>query len=318
MINIVISTILITLLLSPFAAAETLSGVAAIVNDEIITLRELNRAYSEALKEAATKGDVAPETAAKIKRDALGAMIDKKLIRQRVVELRIVVSDDEVRLSIEDVKKQNKMSQEELVAALLTQGMTLDQYKAQMKEQLERLRLMSQEVNSKVQVSEKEIKDYYENNQRNYTDEEAYRARAIFLRLAEKATFQDIRAVVTKIETATAAAKKGRDFTELAKTYSDDDNAQKDSGDLGFFKKSEMLPELEKIVLSMKIGEVEVIAIPGGFYILKLEEKKPGYVKPFDDVKGQIEDTLFRSKSEQRFTRWLEELRKTATIEVKL
>lgn len=61
-----------------------------------------------------------------------------------------------------------------------------------------------------------------------------------------------------------------------------------------------------------------MINTPTGYYIIKLEEKRPGLAKPFEEVKGQISDLLYRKKSEERFSQWLQELRKGAAIEIKL
>jgi len=341
-------------ILAATARAGLISGIAVVVNDEIITTRELNREYEKASAEVEKKdGPLAGEAAKKLRSKVLDSMIDRVLVRQKIKELNIVLPEEEVRQAIEDVKRQNRLSQEELTAALITQGMTFDQYKAQMKEQLERLRLMGQEVKSKVQVEEKEVRDYYAANLASFSDEDAYRARAIFLRLpatatpeeiraailkfetasaavrknsafaepskklAEKATPAEIRAALFKFEAASAAARKNGNFAELAKKYSDDEIAQKDGGDLGFFKKGEMSPEIEKIVLAIRPGEVETVAAPGGIYIIKLEEKKPGAVKPFEAVNGEIEERLYQEKSEARFAKWLEELRKGAAIEMK-
>jgi peptidyl-prolyl cis-trans isomerase SurA len=355
LMRVTILSILIlgTLSLAATAGADEINGIAVVVNDEIITSRELAREYDKAFREFEKREAFSGEASQKLRSKVLDSMVDRILIRQKIKELNIVLSEEEVRQSIEDVKRQNRLSQEELTAALISQGMTFDQYKAQMKEQLERLRLMSQEVKSKVQVDEKEIKVYYDANLANFSDEEAYRARAIFLRLAETAppeeiraamlkfeaasaeirknsnfaepskklvgisTPEEIRAAMFRFEAASAAARRNGNFAELAKKYSDDEIAQKDGGDLGVFKKSEMTPEIEKIVLSIRPGEVETIAVPGGIYIIKLEEKNPGIVKPFEAVKGEIEERLYQEKSEARFAKWLEELRKGAAIDIK-
>ena len=317
--TIILSRLILgTLIIASASSAEVISGIAVVVNDEIITTRELAREYDVAFKEIEKRdGELSVEASKKLRSKVLDSMVDRVLIRQKIKELKIVISEEEVRQSIEEVKKQNQLSQEALVSALLSQGMTFDQYKAQMKDQLDRLRLMSQEVKSKVQVSDKEIKDYYDANLASFSDEEAYRASAIFLRLAETAPAEELKTVMVKLETATAAAKKGDNFAELAKKYSDDANVHNNDGDLGFFKKGEMLPEIEKIVLSIKTGEVEMIASPGGFYIIKLEEKRPANAKPFEIVKMRIEETLYQIKSEERFANWLELLRKGAAIEIK-
>ena len=318
--SLILSIIVVCALFSAaLSSAEVISGIAAVVNDEIITIRELSREYEQASRDVEKReGPLSAEKADRLRSSILDSMVDRTLIRQKIKELNIVISEEEVRQSIEEIKRQNRLSQEALVSALLGQGMTFDQYKAQMKEQLERLRLMSQEVKSKIQVSEKEVKEYYDANLSSFSNEEAYRARAIFLRMNKDATGDELKKVMTRLETVMAAAKKGADFAELAKKYSDDANAQKDGGDLGFFKKGEMLADIEKIVLTLKIGEVEMINTPTGYYIIKLEEKKPGLAKPFEEVSGQINDLLYRKKSEERFSQWLQELRKGAAIEIKL
>jgi len=316
-----ITTLLLVVLLvcASTANAEVLSGIAAIVNDEIITLLELNREYAIVLKEQQKKGDLSQDAAARLKRDLLAAMIDRKLIKQKIKELNIVISEEEIRQSIEDIKRQNKMSQEALTAALLAQGMTFDQYRAQMKEELERVRLMSQEVKSKIQVGEREIREYYDANGADFNEEPTYRARHIFLKVDKKASNDEIKKIMAKAAEVMAEAKSNNDFAALAKKYSDDPGAAKDGGDLGTFKKGDMLPEIESAVITMMPGEVsELVTTPAGFHIIKLEEKTAGKLKPFETVKASINDILYRKKSEERFKQWAEELRKGAAIDIKL
>ena len=313
--------LLVTLLLTTASAApEIISGIAAIVNDDVITIYEVNREYATILREEEkrTGQPLSPEALKTLKQDLITALIDRKLIKQKIKELNIAVSEEEVRQSIEDVKKQNKLSQEALTSALLAQGMTFDQYRAQIKEQLERLRLMSQEVKSKIQVGEKEIRDYYDANLSQFTEEPTYRARHIFLKIAKNASNDEIKKVMLKAANVMTETGSGADFAEMAKKYSDDPGAAKDGGDLGTFKKGDMLPEIENAVLAMKPGEIsELVTSSAGFHIIKLEEKIAGKVKPFESVKGLIDDQLYRKKSEERFKQWAEDLRKSATIEIK-
>jgi peptidyl-prolyl cis-trans isomerase SurA len=308
-----------TLVCVSTAGAESLYGIAAVVNEELITLRELDREYAVVLKEQEKRGPVSPDVAARLKRDLLAAMIDKKLIKQKIKELNIVISEEEVRQSIEDIKRQNKMSQEALAAALLAQGISFDQYRAQMKEELERIRLMSQEVKSKIQVGEREIREYYDANSAAFSEEPTYRARHIFLKVDKKASNDEIKKIMAKAADVMAEAKNNSDFAALATKYSDDPGAAKDGGDLGTFKKGDMLPEIESAVITMMPGEVsELVTTPAGFHIIKLEEKSAGKLKPFETVKAAINDLLYRKKSEERFKQWAEELRKGAAIDIKL
>ena len=108
-------------------------------------------------------------------------------------------------------------------------------------------------------------------------------------------------------------------FAALARKYSDDPGAEKDGGDLGTFKKGDMVPEIESAVITMKPGEVsELVTTPAGFHIIKLEERNAGALKPFDSVKASIEETIYRKKSEERFKQWSSELRKSVAIDIRL
>jgi len=307
------------LLLPVGAQAKVINAIAAIVNDDIITLYDVLREAQPALREAEKKATLDDDARNKIRQAALEQLIEKKLAEQKIHELNIKIGDDEIRQAIEDVKRQNKInSQEAFQAALASQGLTFDQYRAQLQEQLERLRLVSMEVRSKIQVGESEMRDYYEANLAKYSEDESFHARHIFFRISEKAPAEEIKRAMTSALLVLAEAKSGKDFIELAKTYSEDPAARKDGGDLGIFRKGDMLPELEKTILAMKPGEVsELVVTPAGFHIIKLEERIKGKVKPFESVKAEIEEAIYRKKSEERFNLWAKELRSKASVEVK-
>ncbi len=312
------SFLFLLLALSSPAAAEIVSGIAATVNDDLITIYDVNKEATQLLRDAEKRGAVTVEAREQIRKAALNGLIDKRLVQQKIKELNIQVSEEEVRQAVEEIKKQNNMTQDGLVAALLTQGLTFDQYKAQLREQLERIRLMGQEVRAKIQVSDKDIRDYYAANKGNYTEDETYRARHIFFRVPKNATAGQVKEAMSRAANVLMEARSGKDFAELARKYSDETSAAKDGGDLGTFRKGEMLPEIESTVIAMKPGEVsELVATPAGFHIIKLEEKSAVKVKPLEEVKGAIEELLYRKKSEERFNQWTAELRKAATVEIR-
>jgi len=306
--------------LSPFTAkgSELISGIAATVNDDVITTFEVQKEADQMLQEVQKSGS--PETLDKatIHKQALDRLIDKKLIEQKVKELDIKISEEELRQSIEDVKKQNNLTQEALIAALAGQGLSFDQYKAQLREQLERLRLMSQEVRSKIQVSEREMREYYETNYVRPGEEDIFRARHILFKVGKNAPEDEVAKVESTATQVLQEAKNGKDFAELAKKYSDDPSAKNDGGEIGPFKKGDMIPEIETVLNVLKVGEISgLIKTPAGFHIIKLEERSKEKPKPFEEVKAEIEDTLYKKKSEERFNQWVNDLHKDASIEIK-
>ena len=305
---------------SPVATppGKVINAIAAVVNDDIITLYEVNREAKPAISDAEKKSALDDAARSRIRRMVLEGLVEKKLADQKIKELNITVSDDDVRQAIEDVKKQNNMTQEALVTALAAQGLSFDQYQDQLREQLEKLKLVSMEVRSKIQVGETEMRDYYEAHRAKYSEDDAFHARHIFFRVTEKSTPAEIKKAMKTALTVLDEAKSGKDFIELAKTYSEDPAARADGGDMGRFKKGDMMPELERAITALKPGEIsELVSTPLGIHIIKLEERIPGKLKPFESVKAEIENEIYRKKSEERFSQWAKELRSKSSIEIK-
>jgi peptidyl-prolyl cis-trans isomerase SurA len=309
-------TILALLALQPnYSPAQVIDGIAAVVNEEVITTFELDREYQLMQKEL-EKLPAGEKMG--LKSAALNRLVDKKLIDQKIRELDIRVMDDEIKLAIDDVKKQNNMTQEALVQALAAQGLSFEQYRAQLKEQLERLRLMSQEVRSKIQVGDTEVREYYDANRAKYGAVEQFSARHIFFKIDRKGGAAELARVEAIAADVLKQARAGKDFAELAKTYSNDPAAAKDGGDLGTFKKADMLPEIGDSVAAMKKGEIsELVLSQAGLHIIKLEDISLSSGKPFSEVKGDIEELLYKKKADERFAQWVKDLRASVAIDIR-
>lgn len=317
--TLITGTLILVALLPAPSPAAVVNQILAVVNDEIITSYAVEKEKAVILREAERQQPPPPpESLARLDETALNRLIDKKLVEQKVRELDIKVSEEEVRQAIEDVKRQNKLSQEALVSALAGQGLSFDEYKVQIREQLERLRLVSLEVRSKIQVGEREMREYYAANPGRFGGEDNFRARNIFFRLDEKMPADQVKKVMTTALAALHEARAGKDFAELARQYSDEPSAKSTGGDLGTFRKGDILPEFEESLAKMKPGEVsDLIYVPGGLHIVKLEDRFAGTPRSFEQVKAEVEDILYRKKSEERFNQWVTDLRKGAAIEIR-
>ncbi len=314
-----LTAILAALLLSLPAAlpAEQVSGIAALVNEEPITTFDVEKEKSNLEKNIGSTTPLDNAAREQLHKVALDTLVNKKLIEQKATELDVKVADEEVRQAIEDVKKTNNITQDQLVAALAARGISFDEYKAQLKEQLERARIISLEVRSKIQISEQEMRDYYAANSASFQIDEAYRVRQIFFKLSPQATDVEKKRVAITAEKVLQEAKKGSDFAELARKHSEDQSA-KEGGDLGFLKKGEVIAEFENVLVKMKPGEVAgLITTAAGLHIIKLEEYRQGKQRDFEAAKPELEELLFRKKSEERFAQWLDDLRKSAAIEIR-
>lgn len=305
----------------PFAPdSKRLNGIAALVNDDIITYREVQKEAEGALQDLERNGTkLGGKSRLELHQKVLNRLIDKQLTEQKTKELGIKIGDEEIRQAIDDVKRQNNnMTNAQLESALKAQGISMPLYEQQIREQLERLRLVSMEVRSKINVTDKDTLEFYQKNLANYAEDEQFKASHIFIRIDEKAPPEQAQKAMEKALKVLYEARQGKDFAALAREFSEDPAAAKDSGSLGTFKRGEMLPELEKALLPLKSGEVgELVATPSGLHIVRLDDRSQTRYKPFDNVKADIREQLYRKMQDERFQAWLSELRAKATIIIK-
>ncbi|HSR13159.1 MAG TPA: peptidylprolyl isomerase, partial [Thermodesulfobacteriota bacterium] len=140
----------------------------------------------------------------------------------------------------------------------------------------------------------------------------------IFFSLPRGAESSQDESVRKKAESILAQARNGSDFGELARKYSEAPEAQ-DGGVLGYFRRNEMLPELDEVGFKMKPGEISnVIVSSAGFHLLRVMEKKGGVSKPFEEVQAKLREELIQVETEKKYNAWMKELRAKAFVEIRL
>ncbi len=146
-----------------------------------------------------------------------------------------------------------------------------------------------------VQASSKEIEDYYQNNKEKFGQPKRVKVRHILIRAEAKDAEASAKAK-QKAESIQKEAAGGKDFSQLAKQYSEDPGTKDRGGEIGFISKGMVVPEFEQAAFSMKVGEVSpVIQTPYGFHILKVDEIQEAKTEPLEKVKDQV-DALLRNR----------------------
>ena len=293
--------------------------VVAIVNQEMITLSEVEK-WVNPLTEEITAEDRLErrEQLREVYRNVLEKLIEEKLIDQEVKKSGIKVSSKEIEATLEEVKRRNAATQEDFERALAAEGMTLETYKKQIEKGLQRKKLINWSVKVETKVGEKELRDFYEKNKDRYRPNESYRPSHILFVIPKGATPEEIRGIRKKCQTVLEKIKAGADFGEMALTFSED-SSNKDRGDLGYFKKGELLPAFEKEALRLKIGEVSgIVRTEFGFHIIKLLDRKGLEPLPFEQVKERVQVDYFDSEMERAFKQYLSTLKEKSVIEIKL
>jgi peptidyl-prolyl cis-trans isomerase SurA len=280
--------------------------VVAVVNNEVITLSDLQR--EEALKKRDTVRD---------DRLVLEDMIDRKLQMAAAKREGVDVTDKELDDAVADIVKRNSMDMMQFSLALAKEGLTLEQYKAELREQITLSRLFNKNVRSGVNVDEAEARAFYQNNPKTFSLPEEIRVRRIFLAVPEQATPDQAAAIKEKAQSVYARVQKGEDFIHLVREVSQGETASQD-GDLGFMQREDALPEIVEASRALKPGESSIpFRCAGGYNIIKLEEVRTP-VKPFEKVKDEIMKTLYEQKLENTYRSWLQALRGDSHIENRL
>ncbi len=311
-------TLILCLLVLPAATAqaEIVNRIAAVVNDEIITTHQLNRELSEHRGNDRWQGLPEDQVGA-LRREVLSGMIEETLVRQRVAEVGIRVSDEEVEAAIEDVQRQNKLTRSQLKQALEAQGMDYDTYRETLRKQILRFKLLSREVQSKIEVTSQELRDYFREHIDDYREKPSLTLSRISFPIPTGATSAQIAAIQAKAEQALDRIRGGQDFYGVLLTYSADQSAG--GGDMGTFAEGELVAVFEEAVAGLNEGEVSgLVESLDAFHILKVLDKDPGKIRQFDSVRGEIEKALKERKTEEGFKSWAAGLRQNAYIDIRL
>ncbi|MFO7750950.1 MAG: SurA N-terminal domain-containing protein [Desulfobacteraceae bacterium] len=291
--------------------------IVAVVNNEVITLTELNRALRPYMDKIETAGyaDAKKEKMIyKLKQDMLSRMIDRKLTDQEVERLGITVSDKEVDAAIERLKQSQFMTQEDLEKALKQDGMSFREYRKKIHREILRPKLINYSVKSKVVVTDSDVEAYYRENRQDYTGVKRYHLYNILIPV-ESPGMDDSRA--EPLKTATRIKElldQGKSFQELARRYSAAPNAS-DGGELGVMDAETLSAKLEKVVSKLAEGDhSRPVLTDQGYQLFYVKAVQPAEVKELDQVRDQIFKKLYDEIVEKKFQSWLQSLRENSHI----
>lgn len=297
----------------PTLRAEVVNRIVATIDGEPITQIELER-YAEVVKRRPGGDQMAGDQKA-----MLDELVLDKIINKQVEALGLKASDQQIDNYIESIRSRNNLSEEQLTEALKQQGMSWDQYRVQVRADIERANLINREIRAKVNVSPEEIERYYKAHLDEYGVSSKLHARLISLLVPSGTSDAEKAEIRAKAEEVHTLAADGKDFAKLAKEYSQGPAAA-EGGDIGEVDPAEMQSEFAKAVAALKPGEVSpLIATAAGFHILKIEPSTGETHRPLSEVSEEIKEKLYKEAMETRYDRWLnQDLRARHHVEILL
>jgi len=304
----------------PAAHALLIDRIVARVNDEVITLSQLYEEglpFFERLRES-FRGEELAAQVSRAERELLEQLILRRLQLQYAGRIGMTASDSDVNAAVKDVLTRNNLVEETLVAMLAREGLTLQDYKGRVREQIILNRLMNQAVRSRISVDASEVEAYYQGQREQFMQPAEARVRHIFFRLDPGADGSQVVATYQRATRVLQEVRNGGGFETLARRYSEDVTAGQ-GGDLGVIKRGQTHAAFEEAVFSLNDGQIsEVIRTPTGLHIVKVEAASHGVLRPLAEIRAEVERRLLQEKIDKRFQEWTTELRHKAFIEVNL
>lgn len=308
---------------APGQRADVIDGIAAIVNQDVVTisqLRELVGARERSLREI-YQGPELKIKLEELRTAALKDLIDRQLILQEFRSMQEkganipdYVIDDRVKTIIREEFGGDRSA---FIRTLQAQGYTLTRFKEIEREKIIVQAMRQSKVSEDFVISPTQIQAYYDKNKTAYSTPEQVKLRMIVIREGETGdivTGANKRQIAEEIRTKLV---EGADFDRMAQMYSEDTTTQEVGGDWGWIERDTLTPKLTGIAFSLNAGEVSpVVTIDSTYYILMVEARKAAKLKPIGEVRDEIEKNLIQLERMKAQDRWLETLRKKAYIKI--
>ncbi len=307
--QIIVWTALLFMGVFTLATAEVVDRIVAVVNNEIITLSQLNKAteqYKVNIASSQNSQAQKEELVKQLETDILQQLIDASLTRQEAVKYGIDVDDTDVDRAMDNFKKSNNLDQETLERGLAAEGLTIDDYREKLREQILQSMLVNRAVRSKVIITDSDVQKYYEANIDKFSGVKKYKLRNILTESED-----DIQFVEKKL-------RKKASFAALAKEYSIGSNAS-EGGNLGVFDINSFSQQIKTALENLKKGEFTSVMRTGKAYqIIYVADILMEGNLTVEQASEKIQEILYQKQAEQQFKEWIHSLKEGAHVKLML
>ncbi len=255
------------------AAVEELNGIAAIVDDDVITWSELDqrvKTISQQLREKNTQ--LPPRNI--LERQILERLIVEHLQLKRAAQLGIQVDDESLNKVVTNIARENQLSLEQFRQALERDGISFAYFREQIRNEILMSRLRSNQVDNRVNVTPQEVETFLEGQKGRQERNTEFHLYHILISVPDSASPEQVQASRAEAEEVLGRLREGADFRQMAVAHSDGRQAL-EGGDLGWRRAAQLPSLFAETVLAMQQGELsELIRSASGFHILRLAEKR--------------------------------------------
>ena len=263
-----------------------------------------------------------------VAKDLIEKEVVRELVNQQGKKENLKIDGELIEKELESLRA-SYSTEEEFNKALKARNITLEDIKKSMQIDINARQLLNAQIKGKINISDEEVRKYYESNKAKFMRPEAYHTRHILAAFfppeaLRKQTIQELqknkeyfaRIAEERIDKVMTELKKGEDFEELAKNRSDDESSRENGGDLDFIYKGVFDASFDEAAEKLKPGEISgKIKTRFGFHVIQLIETKPSETAPFEEMKPGIQKHLFLEEAKKQVASYVEKLKKVAKIE---
>lgn len=300
------------------SAAELIDRVIAVVNKDVILHSELADllGYVEEMELRGLAGTEREEAREVLLVELLDGLIANKLVEQAMERADIEVGDREVEAAIADVAKQNGLTVERLFGELERQGIAADEYRSQLRDQIQQYQFMNLEIRGRVSVSEEDIRAAWLQSGASTTPEPAWRLQRVLLAITPGADEATLAALAAEADALLDQLRGGKEFGEVAAARSDDIPTRDKGGEAGIFKRRDLSSAFADALSSAELGEVVRVDLPTGIWLLRVAEEVDAAKQEFEEVRDTIAKHLYDQAMERELEVWTDEERRRAHVEI--
>ncbi len=302
------------------APRHVVDRVAATINGEVVTLSDLtDRAGAEwARVEAMPPGKEKDAARAAALKRVFDLLVAERLLQEQAKALQLEVTDAQVDSAVADIKSRNHFDDAQLDQALAQQGLTRAEFRAQVRRELETYQVLQYKVRGRVKVTDDDVRNYYQTHPQEFGGEPEVHVRHIFLPLPEGASKAEEQKAFALGDKVLARLRAGEDFAKVAREVSKGPSAG-DGGDLGWLRRGTIQKALEDVAFKLEPGHFSGLVHAGpGLHVLKVEERRTGGGKKYEDVAEEIKARLFEEQVGTYRQQYIDELKKDALVEPKM
>ena len=302
----------------PAPPRRVLERVAATVNGELVTLRELQERAGEEWRraDAMPPGPGRDQAVKQVLRRTWEVVVAERLFHAQAAALQMETSDSQVDAAIEDIKRRNRFSDAQLDLALAGQGLDRAAFKVQIRRELESMQVLNYKVRSRVKVSDEDLQHYYKIHPGAFGGDEELHVAHIFLPLAESAPAAAVQAAEAQAARIPQRLAAGEDFAALAREGT---KGGDHGGDLGWLRRGSIQKVLEDAFVNLADGQVSKPVRAGpGLHVFKVLERRRAGGRTFEQAKDEIRELLFQEQSSSYRDQYVAELKRDAVIDVRL